>query len=167
MLHSGRVSHLRRRDDCHGHTSADQFAADQAGFGGLQPGLRVLLLPRSRGRSLQGAARPPHDLETLERLVDTYLFYSYPEQRVRLSGRRADAGRAAVLRKAGGVPAAVRPRRPVGQQRAADQRHAASTRTGATCSASTTGCWAFRWTVPKKSTIATASTRKAAARGSA
>ncbi len=37
--------------------------------------------------------------ETLERLVDTYLFYSYPEQHFRLSGRRTDARRAAVLRE--------------------------------------------------------------------
>ena len=49
--------------------------------------------------------------ETLERLVETWLIYSYPQQHVRVSGRRADAVRPGVFRAAVRAAEAVRAQR--------------------------------------------------------
>lgn len=52
----------------------------------MQSGLRLLLLFRPRERPLYGVAGPPHADETLKRLLDTYLFYSYPNSTFAFQG---------------------------------------------------------------------------------
>ena len=51
-------------------------------------------------------------IETLERLVDTYLFYSYPNSVFAFQGGEPTLAGLAVLREAGRTSEAVRARRP-------------------------------------------------------
>ena len=63
--------------------------------------------------------------ETLERLVDTYLFYSYPNSMFAFQGGEPTLAGLPFFEKLVGIPEAIRTQRPDRQQRPADQRRPA------------------------------------------
>ena len=95
-------------------------------------------------------------LDTLERLVDTYLFYSYPASTFAFQGGEptlaglrflSQTGRASSSATGATASRSAMPCKPTAS---------CSTATGASCSAPTSGWWAYRSTGRKRPTTATA-----------
>ena len=104
--------------------------------------------------------------ETLERLVDTYLFYSYPNSIFAFQGGEPTLAGLPFFEKLVGVPAAVRARRPVRQQCAADQRHPDRRALVRAVPRVQLADRRLARRTRRRSTISTASTRRATAPGS-
>ena len=102
--------------------------------------------------------------ETLERLVDSYLFYSFPQFDFRFPGRRTDSSPGSTSLSGSLASKSNTAARGRTSATACRPMASCSMTTGRSSLANIIGCWVFRSMVRKKPMTATASTKLATER---